>query len=123
MGELEAEYQAELQALKRLISYRQNTGNVGEIERRVRREEQRKLDNLIREYQSLQKELFALQQDVAGERDVITFRNAEEEKLLYLEAIKKWELAYEELHAIYEAKLASKDEEITLLNLRLLNNR
>lgn len=41
---------------------------------------------------------------------MVTFRNSEEERAVFVEAIRRWELAYEELHAVYEAKLLSRDE-------------
>lgn len=50
----------------------------------------------------------------------ITFRNCEERKM-YIEAIRKWEIAYQELQAVSEAKVISREEEINLLNLKLSN--
>lgn len=45
----------------------------------------------------------------------------EEERMMFNEAIRKWQLAYEELETLYEAKMVSKDEQINLLNLKITN--
>jgi hypothetical protein len=55
--------------------------------------------------QQLQKELTILQEELvlrdAHVIDELSFRSVEQERLLFVEALRKWQMAYEELKAIY----------------------
>jgi hypothetical protein len=75
--------------------------------------------------EQLQRELAHVEEELelrdARICDELSLRSAEEERLLLLDALRKWQMAYDELRAISESKLISKDEEINLLTLKLTN--